>query len=210
MEALPTAPSPALPVIGAAPSERADARRNRRRILAAAERLFAQHGTAHVSMDAIAAAAGVGKGTLFRRFGDRAGLARALLDERECEFQEAFIRGPAPLGPGAPPVERLIAYGRGRLELIDVYEGLVLASESGSPGTRCGAAVYGVHHTHIAALVRAAGASPAEADQLADVVLASLSAELFRHWRHERGLSLEQIGSGFESLARRLFSASSC
>jgi AcrR family transcriptional regulator len=75
------------------PPERADAARNRRRILAAAEKLFAENGVSCTSMDAIAAEAGVGKGTLFRRFGDRASLARALLSERDSGFQEAFIRG---------------------------------------------------------------------------------------------------------------------
>ena len=64
-----------LPVIGTDPPERADAARNRRRILAAAEKLFAENGVSCTSMDAIAAEAGVGKGTLFRRFGDRASLA---------------------------------------------------------------------------------------------------------------------------------------
>jgi AcrR family transcriptional regulator len=54
-------------------------------------------------MDAVAAEAGVGKGTLFRRFGDRAGLAVALLDERERDLQAAVLSGPPPLGPGAPP-----------------------------------------------------------------------------------------------------------
>ena len=94
-----------LPVLGA-PVERADAARNRQRIIVAAERLFARDGVACTSMDAIAAEAQVGKGTLFRRFGDRASLALALLDSSERVFQDAFIRGPAPLGPGAPPCER--------------------------------------------------------------------------------------------------------
>src|SRR5215469_18354763 len=86
------------------PAGRADAARNRAAILAAAALLFAEHGVAEVSMDQVAAAAGVGKGTLFRRFGDKAGLAAALLDEREAELQEAILRGPPPLGPGAEPV----------------------------------------------------------------------------------------------------------
>jgi AcrR family transcriptional regulator len=97
-----------------APPERADAARNRRRILVAAERLFARDGVACTSLDAIAVAAGVGKGTLFRRFGDRASLALALLDSSERDFQEAFIRGRAPLGPRAPPCERLIAFRAAR------------------------------------------------------------------------------------------------
>lgn len=57
------------------PRERADAARNRAKVLAAATKLFAEEGVEAVSMDAVAAEAGVGKGTLFRRFGDKAGLA---------------------------------------------------------------------------------------------------------------------------------------
>src|SRR4051794_37445864 len=90
-----------LPVVDAEPPERADAARNRRRILAAAARLFAERGAACTSMEAIAAEAGVGKGTLFRRFGDRSNLALAVLSERERELQDAMLAGPAPLGPGA-------------------------------------------------------------------------------------------------------------
>ena len=55
-------------------------------------------------MAEVAAAAGVGVGTLYRRFGDRSGLAYALIDERERAFQSAFIEGPSPLGPGAERV----------------------------------------------------------------------------------------------------------
>src|SRR2546430_13686986 len=85
------------------------AARNRARILDAAERLFREHGVAAVSMDQLAQAAGVGKGTLFRRFGDKAGLAVALLDSRERELQAAILSGPPPLGPGAPAADRLVA-----------------------------------------------------------------------------------------------------
>src|SRR6185437_6944321 len=78
------APVDELPVLdpGQAPPERADAARNRARILAAAAELVAQRGIEHVSMDDVAKAACVGTGTLYRRFGDRAGLALALLDEQ--------------------------------------------------------------------------------------------------------------------------------
>jgi AcrR family transcriptional regulator len=84
-----------LPVADGDHRERADAQRNRLKVLAAAERLFACHGVENVSMDAIAAEAGVGKGTLFRRFGDRAGLALALLHEQTAALQEQIIRGTA-------------------------------------------------------------------------------------------------------------------
>src|ERR1700761_2541474 len=104
-----------LPVVGS-PSVRSDAARNRMLILAAAEWLFAEDGVHCTSMDAIAAEAGVGKGTLFRRFGDRATLALAVLDESERALQDGLISGPPPLGPGAPPCERLIAFGAAMLD----------------------------------------------------------------------------------------------
>ncbi|CAM5683215.1 hypothetical protein SALBM311S_06369 [Streptomyces alboniger] len=97
------------------PCLRADAARNRARLLEAAARLVAEHGAAGVTMEAVAAAANVGKGTVFRRFGDRTGLLTALLDHSEKKFQAAFLSGPAPLGPGAPPVDRLRAFGRAML-----------------------------------------------------------------------------------------------
>src|SRR3954452_2623256 len=73
-----------LPVAGQQPRRRADAMRNHERVLCTAARLFAERGADRVSMDQIAGAAGVGKGTLFRAFGDRAGLAAAVLSEHEA------------------------------------------------------------------------------------------------------------------------------
>ena len=93
------------------PKERADAARNRQRILDAAGALVAEQGIEAVSMDDVARAACVGTGTLYRRFGDRAGLAFALLDEQTRDFQNALLSGPPPLGPGAPARERLKAFG---------------------------------------------------------------------------------------------------
>lgn len=81
------------------PHERGDAARNRAQFLDAARRLIAARGPDTVTMDEIATAAGVGKGTLFRRFGSRSGLMIVLLDEDEQAEQHAFLFGPAPLGP---------------------------------------------------------------------------------------------------------------
>src|SRR3982750_4810886 len=120
-----------LPTIDSDPCERADAARNRRRILAAAAQLIEESGIEHVSMDAIATEAGVGKGTLFRRFGDRSGLGMALLDERTRGFPEPLIRGAPPLGPGGPPIERICAFGRGMLALLEQHGEMLLAAELG-------------------------------------------------------------------------------
>src|SRR6201992_793090 len=81
------------------PQERGDAARNRDLLLQAARTLVAKRGADAVTMDDVAAAAGVGKGTLFRRFGSRAGLMMVLLDEDERGSQQAFLFGPPPLGP---------------------------------------------------------------------------------------------------------------
>ncbi|BFO19011.1 hypothetical protein SHKM778_53990 [Streptomyces sp. KM77-8] len=94
-----------LPQLGTDPDEpclRADAARNRARLLEAAALLVAERGPDGVTMEEVAAAARVGKGTVFRRFGDRTGLLTALLDHSEKKFQAAFLSGPPPLGPGAP------------------------------------------------------------------------------------------------------------
>lgn len=90
--------------------ERADAARNRQAILTAASTLFAAvDDPMTVTMDDVAAAAGVGKGTLFRRFGDRAGLLRAVFETRITALTDTINAGPPPLGPATPARERIIA-----------------------------------------------------------------------------------------------------
>jgi AcrR family transcriptional regulator len=193
----------ALPVVGEDPVERADARRNRLAVLCAAERLFAAHGVANVSMDAVAAEAGVGKGTLFRRFGDRAGLARALLQESELRLQEGFLHGPPPLGPGAPPHERLKAFASARFDQLDRHADLIAAAEFGAGGARFIAGPYGVHRLHVGVLVR--GADPeADAELIADVLLAPLTAESFLHWTRIREMRRERIEAGYAALVDRV------
>jgi AcrR family transcriptional regulator len=198
-------PQMELRVIGEDPVERADARRNRLAVLCAAERLFAEHGVANVSMDAVAAAAGVGKGTLFRRFGDRAGLARALLQESERRLQEGFLHGPPPLGPGAPPQVRLKAFGAALLDQLERHSDLIAAAEFGAGGARFLAGPYGVHRLHVSFLVSEADPE-ADAEYLADVLLAPFSAESFVHWRRIRGMSRERMQAGYDRLVDRLLS----
>ena len=107
----------ALPLLGESPRERRDAARNRDALLHAAQEMVQNGGVDCVTMDRVAEAAGVGKGTVFRRFESRAGLMAALVNALEMDWQEAVISGPAPLGPGAPPLDRLLAMGRSRMDL---------------------------------------------------------------------------------------------
>ncbi|GAA4738341.1 TetR/AcrR family transcriptional regulator [Phytohabitans rumicis] len=155
------------------PKERADAARNRAAVLDAAARLFAEHGVATVSMDEIAATAGVGKGTLFRRFGDKAGLAAALLDTRERVLQEAILHGPPPLGPGAPPAQRLTAFLDAYLDYLLEHLDLVRMSETAAPGARYRIGAYRFWHRHLAILL----AGVPDPDHAAHVLLAALAAE---------------------------------
>jgi len=183
--------------------ERADAARNRRRILEVAERLFADRGAENVSMDEIACAAGVGKGTLFRRFGDRSGLAWAVLSSHEAAFQEAIIRGGPPLGPGAPASDRLVAFGRGMLGLIDAHSDLLLAAECGAPRRRYRGGPYASYRLYVRSLLRDA-APRLDPDYAADALLATLSAEFVAHLREDQHMTLGQIADGYENLVRTL------
>ncbi len=90
--------------------ERADAARNRRAILDATRTLLAEGGADAVTMDRVAATAGVGKGTVFHRFGSRAGLLHALVAEPAETLLAAITDGPPPLGPGADAAQRLLAF----------------------------------------------------------------------------------------------------
>lgn len=186
------------------PLERADAARNRQLILDAAERLFTRDGVACTSMDAIALEAGVGKGTLFRRFGDRPSLAYALLDSSEREFQERLIRGPAPLGPGAPAGERLIAFGPALLEHIRAHAEIVLAAETGkAPGRRLAAGPYGAYRAHLMMLIREANPE-LDAEYTADALLAPLGADIVTYQLTTRGMTLERLAEGWKAIAHRL------
>jgi AcrR family transcriptional regulator len=147
-------------------------------VLDAAAALFRERGVEAVSMDAVAAAAGVGKGTLFRRFGDKAGLAAALLDEQEQALQDAILFGPAPLGPGKPddqptPHQRLRAFVDAYLTYLLDHLALVRMSETAAPGARYRIGAYRFWHQHVALLL--AGRADPQAD--AHTVLAALSAE---------------------------------
>lgn len=191
--------SHSLPVIGPQAPERADAARNRQKILDAARRLVEQHGMEKVSMDMLAEAACVGKGTIFRRFGDRAGLAMALLDEHERALQEAFIRGEPPLGPGAPPVERLRAFGHAQIDLLEEHGDLILASESGSPRARFRSPVFLAHRAHVTSLLTELDPR-LDAEYHADSLMAVLAADQHLHLRRERGMPLERVRAGWDAV----------
>lgn len=188
------------PSVGA-PRERADAARNRSKVFAAAQELFAARGVGAVTMDDVAARAGVGKGTLYRRFGDKAGLAVALLDDRERALQARILDGPAPLGPHgtATAGERLAAFVRAYLEFLDDTLDLVLLSQTGTVGARHRTGAHAFWRAHCRILLAAAGAPDPEVR--AEVLLAALAAEQVRHWRTATELGPDDLAAALTRLA---------
>lgn len=177
-------------------TERADAADNRRRILAAAAKLFGEREPDCVSMQDVAREAGVGMGTMYRRFGDRAGLTFALLGERHREFQDELLRGAPPLGPGAPARERLHAFGRRCLELLDEEAGLLAAVHAKDSGLGGPNRAY---RAHVAIVLREA-APQLDVEYAAETLIAGFNPALHLYLRHERGWSLARIQDGWCAL----------
>ena len=188
-----------LPLLANAPDERSDAARNRRVLLDTAAQLIAECGAASLTIDELARRAGVGKGTVFRRFGNRSGLMLALLDHSERELQAAMISGPPPLGPGAHPVDRLVAFGRAKLNLIPVQGDMLAAA--GDAVFNDGA--YWIMLSHIRFLLRLADAG-GDHHLIAQLLLAGLDARLVLHQIRQQSIPLARIADNWESMARRI------
>lgn len=186
---------------------RRDALRNRELILAAAQRLVAESGVDAVEIRDVARAAGVGVGTVYRRFGDKARLVAALLEERERLFADLLINGPEPLGPGAPPRVRLIAFLRALAGLTDDNLPLLRALQGSYPGARFQIGAYPVWRRHATALIHAA-APEVDAEWSADLILAPLAADLYHHQRYELGIPPERLRQNLENAVDALLTTS--
>jgi AcrR family transcriptional regulator len=185
-----------LPIAGAR-RERADAAANRVRIVEAALRVLADRGVEGTSIDAVASEAGVGKGTIFRRFGDRSGLFQALLDEHLRAFQDGFMFGPPPLGPGAPAGERLAAFLDGLLELNDRNLEVMLALERDRWGPPLGG--YVALSLHVESLIGEI-CPTLDAPVTAQLLLNAVNVHLLRYLRRDAGVSLATIKASLRPL----------
>ncbi|MEV1023283.1 helix-turn-helix domain-containing protein [Streptomyces sp. NPDC050264] len=207
---LPASPDPAgapqLLEIGFAaddePCLRADAARNRARLLEAAGRLVAEHGAAGVTMEAVAVAASVGKGTVFRRFGDRTGLLTALLDHTTKQLQADLLSGPPPLGPGAPAQERLRAFGvavlRWSAEQLDLH----LAAQP-EPERRLAHPSHRVLATHVTILLREL-VPEADCALQAQALMGYLDPALIHYLTKKCEMPLERLEAGWIDLVARV------
>ncbi|MER5966061.1 TetR/AcrR family transcriptional regulator [Streptomyces sp. NPDC002057] len=186
-------------------SPRKDAARNRAAVFAAADDLFSRcRSPEDVTMADIAAEAGVGKGTLFRAFGDRTGLIGALYEARLEPVRAAVEEGPPPLGPAAPPSRRVPALLDAVLCLKLDNRHLALALE----GTGAGSSPYGTpHYAWWHSLLRdLLGRIPgqSDADFTAHALLAATRADLVAYLAGDEGVPREELRERLADFTARI------
>jgi polyketide synthase 12 len=187
--------------------ERADAARNRLHLLATAREMLAEQGPDKLTMDGLAERAGLGKGTVFRRFGTRAGIFQALLDDDERAFQQQVLSGSPPLGPGAPPLDRLIAYGRARIVFQLAHYDIARAALDGAQPIPAGEGT--ISRVHIRMLLGQAHLDAADLDVLAVQLTAALEGPFLLYLSAsdltEAALhSGERLTQGWQDLVQRV------
>ena len=196
---------------GAPPPERAAAARNRRLLLVTAREIIAGQGTGQLTMDGLAERAGLGKGTVFRRFGTRAGIFQALLDDDERDFQQQVLAGHPPLGPGAPPLDRLIAYGRARIDFLIGHREIARAALDGRERVPAGSQTP-MSREHVRFLLGeiSLGADPkTDLDVLAIQLTAALDGPLLLYLSSDILTQAapqvsERLGQGWQDLIQRV------
>lgn len=173
-------------------AERADARRNREAILSAAAGLVHEQGAERLRIADVARVAGLGAGSIYRAVGSKSGLLLALLDEHERQLQEAIIRGAPPLGPGAPPDERLTAFVSALHDLVVRQRETLMAADQASALAPLRTGAHRAWHLHLRLLL-AELRPDADSDVLAEVLLAPLSATTHVHVLDDLGLRADHL-----------------
>ena len=192
--------------------ERRDAMEHRQKILQVAQNLFAQHGVHAVSMHQIAKAAGIGQGTLYRRYTHKGDLCMDLLHERH-ERLLADITALCAAHSNAPALERLdgvLSLSIAFLEEQGALLGPVAFTEMRE--TMCHDEAPDLHrlsfyiwlHNVFAQLLTEAverkELSALDTSFTADAILVTLNPMFYHMQRHERGLSPEHILQGLRHI----------
>ncbi len=196
------------PDIAESRHERADAVANRKRILTIANRLFDAQGVDKVTMADIAKAAGVGKGTLYRRFNNKAELCLALMDKKMTDYQNEVLDNlRRQTVQEMPYLEQLAYFLDSLVHFTDQHLPYLCEVQS--------AGLLNQHierelphiwrHMTINGLLKNAQQAgeisrQVDIDYTADALLAPLRADIFRFQRLGRGFSLERISHGLRTL----------
>ncbi len=181
--------------------ERADARANRRLLLAVARQRFAEQGVAATSMQEIARAAGVGQGTLYRHFAHKGALCLALAQDDIAEFQARLGTVIGDRGDGLTPLTRLEVLISERVQLMERHLPLFAAMDEAGTNPRRGDRFRGPFDTwvyeQVVALLTEAASHKEVADLdvavTADLILATMSAALYRYQRTMCGYGQDRI-----------------
>ncbi|MFH9554630.1 TetR/AcrR family transcriptional regulator [Streptomyces sp. NPDC017435] len=186
---------------------RKDAARNRQAVLAAADALFARcESPEGVTLAAVAAAAGVGKGTLFRAFGDRPGLLRALYEARLEPVREAVEAGPPPLGPATPPQQRVPALLDALLCFKLDNRRLMLALEESGTGSPYQAGHYERWHALLDTMLRQIPGLT-DSDFTSHALLAATRADLVEHLAGHECVPRERMRAQLASFTARVLNS---
>jgi AcrR family transcriptional regulator len=194
--------------LGLPRAERSDAARNRHHLLAVAREMLTEQGADKITMDELAERAGLGKGTVFRRFRTRAGIFQALLNDDERAFQEEVMSGSPPLGPGAEPLERLIAYGQARVAFMLEHRGLARAALDGSQVVPVGTEIP-LTRMHVGMLLRHLRLGDVDLEILAVQLTAALDGPLLLYLSasdlaESPGQIEERLAQGWKNLVLRV------
>lgn len=158
-------------------------------------------------MDEIALAAGVGKGTLFRRFGDRTSLLRELYRRRLAPLREAILSGPPPLGPSAPARRRipalLVAIAKFKLDNAALMTSLESAPGNAAPLQS--SPWYEDVHSLLRDLLANEGTRYPSWD--AHILLGAVRADLVHHVATTEGMNEQDIAERLEALAGKILGA---
>jgi polyketide synthase 12 len=167
--------------------------RNHERLIAVAREVVAEQGAGGITMDGLAERAGLGKGTVFRAFGSRAGIFRDLLGTDEIAFQQRVMQGEPPLGPGAAPVQRLVAYGRARYaHLMDHVQ---IMRETLEPGGAAPASGVQFTQIHLRMLLAKADIGIEDLDNLAVQLTLALEGPLLLALQAPLPATARSVGS---------------
>lgn len=199
-------------------SERRDASEHRRRILEVAQRLFAEHGIDVVSMHQIAKTAGVGQGTLYRRYTNKTELCMDLLSERHERFVQeiATLFATHTTSPALEKLDGILTYLIALLEEQSALLGPAAAMPD-MHGPLCKDAASKFHHfsfqdtplyhwlySLVAGLLTEAVQRkelvPLDIPYTTDAILATFHPMFYRFQRLERGFSAERILQGLRRI----------
>ena len=189
------------------PRERRDAAAHRQQVLDAARRLFETRGLDGVTMDEIAAAAGVGKGTLYRRFPDKGQLVLALMGSCVAGLDDDLSRLPVS-GSALDDLHQVLARIASWIEEHAAELCVVAEQTNVQRGTVYSTPLYGWMHARVLACLQRAVAQGEthikDPVYTADVLLAALRVDLYEFQRSQRGYTLAHILAGLRELVEGL------